>query len=224
MKKFLISSLVIFFVISCETVSDFYGPLIPPEKFGYNVTRLKENEEPKIIFSNDFDNDTYNILSTHYQCLGFSNFNGSQEDITNELITHCKKIGATIALYSKNYTDTRYGSTQYGLYSVKRYDYHVSYFVEFTDDVKLGIELVDLDNRDSELYKRNTGAKVFIVYKESPAYFANIVRGDIIIKINEKDILTAKDGIIIMKSLRKGDDIKIDIIRDGQIKIFQLKY
>ena len=63
-------------------------------------------------------------------------------------------------------------------------------------------------------YKRNTGAFVNIVYKNTPAYYANIVRGDIIIKINDKEILNANDGISVINSIEKGSAVNIEVLRD----------
>ena len=68
-----------------QSYTIFYEPLIPPDEFGYHVIRLQENEEPNIYYSSDFDNDMNEILSEHYQCLGFANFNGAEEDITKDI-------------------------------------------------------------------------------------------------------------------------------------------
>ncbi|MBN2834549.1 MAG: PDZ domain-containing protein [Candidatus Delongbacteria bacterium] len=221
-KTFLIFTSFIF-IISCSTISDFYEPLSPPEERGYHVIRLGKNEKPKIYYSNNFDYDIDELLSEHFFCLGFVNYNGVDEDITFDISQHCKEIGATIAIYTRGYTDTRYGTTDYGVYSIKRYDYHIAYFVRFTDDVGFGLEFLNLNSEDRQLYKRNTGALVYIVYKNSPAYFANIVKNDIIVKIDNKEIANANDAINILYLVSEKKKIELEVLRDGDIKIITLE-
>ena len=207
---------------SCSTfsnVSKFYEPFNVSEDV-WNVIKLQENEEPEIYSTDDIMNDTDEIKSDHYVCIGGTGFNGPFEDIQNDIRLKCKEIGATIALYSIDYTDTRYGSTYYqgtgGSYSIRHYDYTVFYLAKFTNDVGFGAVLMDIDNDTRQTYKRNTGAIVSLVYKNAPAYYANIVRGDIIIKINGKEILSANDGYSVINSLAIGSVVNMEVLRDGK--------
>ena len=165
-------------------------------------------------------NDTDEIKSDYYVCIGGTSFNGPFEDIQNDIRLQCKEIGATVALYAREYTDTRYGSTYYqgtgGSYSIRRYDYTVFYLVKFTNDVGFGAVLMDIDNDTRQTYKRNTGAIVSLVYRNTPAYYANIVRGDIIVKINNIEILNTYDGYSVINSLAKGRIVNIEVLRDGK--------
>jgi len=197
---------------------DFYEPFKSPEDRGYNVIRLNKNEEPKILSSSDINNDYFEMLSDYYVCLGATSFNGPSEDIIDSIKEQCKRIGATIALYSIEYAYTT------GSYNIRRYDYSVYYFVKFTDDVGFGIRLTDLDVRERQNYKRNTGAVVYIVYKRTPAFYSNIFRGDIIVKINGKEILDADDGDLVLYLLSKGDTVNIEILRDGKSETIKTKY
>jgi hypothetical protein len=218
--KFVGIILIAFLSSSCSTMAEFYEPYRTPEERGYTVIRLKENEEPKIYSTNDLSNDVFDQISDHYVVLGVTSYNGPADNITDDIKMHCKKIGATVALYSITYTDTRYGSSYYqgtgGSYSIKRYDYDIYYFVKFIDDVGFGIQTIDLDGQLRQEYKRNTGAFVNIVYKNSPAFYANIVRGDIIIKINGIETFDADTAMYIINSFSKGDKISIEIIRNGR--------
>jgi len=229
-----VGSLVIFIVLGLASASttpsvnnnssssksffDFFEPFKSPEDRGFSVIRLKNNEEPQIRFTSDLENENFEMLSNYYVCLGTTGFNGiSKDDLRDNIISQCKRIGATMALYSVDYTHTT--SSGY-----RRYDYLIYYFVKFTDDVGFGINLTDLTVRERQNHKRNTGAVVSIVYKRTPAFYANIFRGDIIVKINDIEILDVDDGILALHYLPKGDTVKIEILRDGKREIIQAKY
>lgn len=46
--------------------------------------------------------------------------------------------------------------------------------------------VVDLSQADKDFYKQNIGCLIYIVYNSSPAYFSNLVYGDIITRITIK--------------------------------------
>jgi len=197
---------------------DFFEPARNPEKEGYTVIRLKNNEEPQIRSSYDLENDYFEMLSDYYLCIGSTTYNGISKNNTQDNIkTQCKRIGATMALYSVDYTYT----TSLGY---RRYDYSVYYFVRFTDEVGFGLSLIDLGVKERQDNKRNTGALVHIVYKRSPAFYANIFRGDIIIKINDTELLDSLSGSLKLYLLTKGDTVNIEILRNGKNEIIKTKY
>jgi len=216
----------LFSLSSCATsssIAKWYEPYRTPEERGYTAIYLRQNEEPRVISSSDISNDLFGYLSRHYIVIGYSGWNGHSTEIVDEIKQHSKNIGATIALYSVEYTDTRYGSSYYqgtgGTYSVRRYDYTAYFLVEFIDDVGFGLEIIDLNARRRQEYQRNTGAFVNIVYTNTPAFYANIIRNDIIISINNIEILNANDGWRIIDNFSKGDSIRIEVIRNDRIVI-----
>ena len=50
--------------------------------------------------------------------------------------------------------------------------------------MKYGVSLIDLTPDSRQVYGRNTGAIVDIVYEGSPAFDANILGGDLIVSVN----------------------------------------
>lgn len=170
---------------------------------------------------------------------------GGEEALMSDIISFCKDKGAKAAIYSKKYTDTRngiysvplvnnnyytdsngyihsYTTTSYmtSSYSVNRYNHDVYFFVPYSLSYikapKIGIEFRELDSADRIKLQRNTGICVDIVYENSPAFFANLSRGDVIIEINGENILNAESYNSISSKLSVNDSVEIKYIRNGK--------
>ena len=89
-------------------------------------------------------------------------------------------------------------------------------FVKMTDLPLLGFMYNNISDDEKINIKRNAGIQVSIVYKDSPAYYANIVRGDIIIGINDIEIRNSDEFCELMKKFKKGDNITLTVIRQYQ--------
>jgi hypothetical protein len=185
--KFTILLFFSIIIISCTSFSSFYTPWIDSNSIS-NFYTLNEGEEPKIINSIDIDEDMFELLSENYLCIGDTKFNGPDENQISNIKNQCRKNGATVALYSKIYTRTDSGVYSSGdnirSYNVRRYDYRIMYFAQKKTKDKIGWWLIDLDSETRQKYQRNTGAIVYVVYNDSPVFYANIVRGDVIIRID----------------------------------------
>ncbi|MBR1372904.1 PDZ domain-containing protein, partial [bacterium] len=230
--------LFVFVFISCVTTGfkDFYNPWYEDNYFPANAY-LKETETPEVIKTSDLDGKFREISSNWYWCIGYSGFNGAEletSEINEALMNLCKEKKAKIAIWSKEYTDTRnrvysvphtnyhtyrnaygytssYTTTSYSThsYSVQRYDFSSYLFVSIPDEYKIiyipGFSVADLTQQDRDRYKQNTGCFVNIVYKNTVAYYANLFHGDIITKINDKKILSAEDFMDFRKNANLGD-------------------
>lgn len=264
MKKIYIPFLFVLVQIlftSCITTGfkDFYKPWYEADYFPEEYY-LTGEEEPIIIKTSDIDSKYREISSQWYTCIGYSGFNGpalDDDEIQQALTNLCKEQKAKVAIYSKEYTNTKTGVTSvphtnyhyytdaYGYrrsytttsyssssYSVDRYDFSSYIFIEMPITNRLlrspGFAAYDLSQNDRDLYKRNTGIIVDIVYKDTPAYYANLSYGDIITCINEKPIYSRDDYIEVMSKATAGDTWNITIIRNGAEKnislIFDLTY
>jgi S1-C subfamily serine protease len=60
---------------------------------------------------------------------------------------------------------------------------------------------------------------VRLVYKDSPVFYANIVRGDIIVRVNDSVINNEIDE----DSFNAGDEIEIEFIRNNQAHTATIK-
>ena len=87
-----------------------------------------------------------------------------------------------------------------------------------------GFAVSDLNQSDREIYRQNTGCLIDIVYKNTEAYFANILYGDIITQINNRRIYTKKDFHDVRRLSKVGDTWNMTIVRNGQTQNVTLKY
>ncbi len=170
---------------------------------------------------------------------------GGEEALMSDITSFCKEKGAKVAIYSKKYTDTRngiysipltnnhyytdsngymhsYSTTSFmtNSYSVNRYDYDVYFLVHYEQSYiktpKIGIEFRNLDSADRIKLQRNTGIFVDVVYENSPAFFANLSRGDVIIEINGTNILNGESYSSVSSNLSANDSVEIKYIRNGK--------
>jgi serine protease Do len=86
----------------------------------------------------------------------------------------------------------------------------------------LGVYIQDVTKEISESfrYSRDTGALVSDVMKGSPAEKSDIKVGDIITKINERDISDVSHLRRLVARMKPGTDAKVSVFRDG--KLFDL--
>jgi hypothetical protein len=218
-KILIILSIILF--SSCTTFSSFYDPWHDVNELS-NIITLQEGQEPRINRSSNIDDDVNEILSNNYIIIGTTSFNGPDDDITNSIKRQCRQNGATIALYGKNYTDTRSGN-YYSSYNVRRYDYTIYYFVQRKYLPALGWRLINLDNENRRIFQRNTGAIVYVVLKNTSVFYANIVRNDIIVRINEHIINNVDDYWEIYDSLIPSTVIEVEYIRNNRSNVVNIK-
>lgn len=251
MRKFLFLFvfLSLFLFNGCLTTTgfkDFYEPwyednFLPTEGF------LNEEESPKIIQTSDLESKFREISSQWYWCIGYSGFNGAElsvSEINTALNQLCTEKKAKVAIWAKEYTDTRngvysvphtnyhsytdsygfirsYTTTSYSTssYSVQRYDFSSYLFVEIPDEYKLlyipGFSVNDLSQKDRDYYKQNTGCLINIVYMDTVAYYANLFNGDIITNINGITVRNTEDFYQIRNNSKIGDLWEITYVRNG---------
>lgn len=82
----------------------------------------------------------------------------------------------------------------------------------------LGIHATLIPEAERQKLKRNTGAYVTAVDDESPAFFANIVAGDVVIAAGDRDVAVPRDLAtvrpgVILTVLRDGEELSIDTAR-----------
>lgn len=231
MKKYLLLLLFTLFLLSCSTtggLSNFYKPSFSENDYISQECLLAEGEEPKIYYSDNISNDITLLRSNYYQILGYSSFNGpAQGDSLSKNVTNLsKEKRAKVAIYTFNFTDTRHGvsssSGRVSSYNIKRYDYTIVLFVdlpkEYVKNQKTGFEIMDLDTESRQRLKRNTGVVVDIVYNSSPAFYANLIKDDVIIKINNSEMYESSNYYELLKKLNRGKKVIITVIRNGIVQ------
>jgi membrane-associated protease RseP (regulator of RpoE activity) len=87
-------------------------------------------------------------------------------------------------------------------------------------DVFLGVELQNLTDQLAEYFKVKDGKGVLVasVVKDSPAEKAGIKAGDIIVKLNDKQIEKHAGLIDQLEDLKVGDEVSVTVVREGTEK------
>ena len=225
-----------------------------------DVEFLAENEEPHVVQVDPREVKTAikSFLAKGYQRIGYSDFNGGYEDLSN-VKAQAKRLKAVAALVWWKYTDTQtatvplymptsqttyetgtitagntYGtyngsSTTYGSTVVpvttqqRRFDQSAVFFVKSTWKYRFGVQVADLTPDMRTSLGRNTGAVVDTVIEKTPAFYANILEGDVIVAVDENAVRDKEEATKAMLSvppqakssvltiLRKGAEMKIEV-------------
>ncbi|WP_067097988.1 PDZ domain-containing protein [Marinomonas atlantica] len=122
-------------------------------------------------------------------------------------------------------TSTTYGSTATPITSNhRRYDQEAVYFVKSNQKHKFGLQFGDLTSAQSAQYERNTGVLVYVVIEDSPAFYSNVLSGDVLIAVDGVTVKDTNHAIEIMNSIPPSQDHSVlRVIRNGQEKDIQVK-
>jgi hypothetical protein len=115
------------------------------------------------------------------------------------------------------------GSTTYNMpFAVSRSDFVATYWAaRDTSKIRLGINSVPLPDDVRNRLQRNTGLLVAIVVVGTPAFRANILEGDILLKLNGEDLLDTKD-LTDKVNRFAGQSVEFTIIRGSEPRTIQL--
>jgi hypothetical protein len=132
--------------------------------------------------------------------------------------------------YSGYGNATTYGtSTTYIPYNSRRYDQNALYFKKLSKLPPLGIFFNSLSKEETLKYQRNTGVVVYVVIDDTPAFYENILIGDVIISVNGESVINkismsklldkySPTGTLRLKILRGTMTIEKNIILFGKDK------
>lgn len=105
-----------------------------------------------------------------------------------------------------------------------RYDQTAVFFVKSTKKPKIGVFIKNLNDEQRQTIERNTGAAIEIVVEGSPAFYSNVLVGDILIKINGTDVKDAPHALELMRDLdANAGKIIFTVIRNGKEKEIQIE-
>jgi len=113
---------------------------------------------------------------------------------------------------------TTYGTqTTYLPYHIRRYDYLATYWLK-AKSPRLGIHFNDLTPELRGKIESNKGIYVIVVVKNSPAFNADLLTGDIIKKFNDVEIID-KNHFTKLLSEYKESNVQLEIFREGKTLI-----
>ena len=104
--------------------------------------------------------------------------------------------------------------TMYMPYNVNQYDYHASFWIKNTNIV-FGALLRDLTLEERRSLGSNHGAAIRVVVKNSPAFDADLIEGDIIKKLNDTDIAGTAQWYQMLGDYL-GKTVVVTIFRNGK--------
>lgn len=123
-------------------------------------------------------------------------------------------------------TSTTYGSTVIPMVTTQqRYDQTAFYFVKSTKPIKFGIAVINLSDAQRKAVGRNSGAVVNYVIEDTPAFFANVMSDDVVIRYDTVDIKNGEHFLELMAN--KDDSVKrvlLTAIRNGKEIIIPIKF
>lgn len=123
-------------------------------------------------------------------------------------------------------------STTYGTKSVpitthqRRFDQGAVFFVKSTQKLRYGLFFEDLTPEHRKLLERNTGALIDVVIEDTPAFYANLLPGDVLISIDDIAVKNTKHALEIMSNVNTAitDSSKVIVIRNGQVKDVKVNF
>jgi hypothetical protein len=118
-----------------------------------------------------------------------------------------------------NTVTTPGGASTYALpYSFNRNQYDATYWVKRANDkIRFGVNVLPLSDDLRHTLQRNSGLVVTSVVRGTPAFSANILDGDILIKFAGEDVTDSSElGNQVAKYA--GQIVNIELIRDDQTK------
>ena len=113
-------------------------------------------------------------------------------------------------------TTTSYGTnTTYLPYQTNRYQYRAAFMVKIK--TSLGIFFNDIDQSTRKLIGENKGVRIIVVVDNSPAFYADVLEGDIITSINDNIVRTPEQlQMLLDKTLVDKKPIDFEIFRNNQ--------
>ena len=128
--------------------------------------------------------------------------------------------GGGYASYSGS--STTYGtSTTYMPYHVNKSDYYATFWVK-AKPMSLGVYFDNLTDELRRKIESNKGAYIRVVVKDSPAFNADLLNGDVIRKINNIEVVNANQLVSLLAE-NKGQQIELEIFRNGKTIVKQIQ-
>lgn len=172
------------------------------------VEPLKLGEPPKVLIDSGSVTDDKNkneLISNGYVLIGGSIVEGEKrEDDLKKIQEHAISVGASVA------------SLQLIPLRGKDFGHVAWFFVKSKNKGRLGLITKSLDSEDREKYKRNTGAIVSYVINRSPAFYSNLIPGDILVELNGVQLDSSEHFVELVRNIPFNENkADLKIIRLG---------
>lgn len=203
-----------------------------------NLVSLESNPDTKMYVSNHKDKDNISMLESGYDMMGTTGFDAGA--IPSELaLEHGKAIKADTVLVYTKYGSALTSSSKMETYKEAakknggeidekdlieddiQYKYYASYWAKLPLPL-LGVHVIKLARPTEEGEKKDElkGLRVLAVIKGSPAEAAGILRGDMLLAINDTELNKAAELSKVV-SQHQGKSVAIAYEREGAAKTTQ---
>jgi serine protease Do len=206
-----------------------YRPMPGFEDAAHNNYYDQKASGLTVYSTDDFNRDLEILASRGYLPIGVSAFNASVASImVEDLRAQGEAVGAHAVLIKSKYSDTIQGAvsvkaqqtgTTYSSktvmmpYAVDRYNVGAIFLAK--TKIRLGISVSPLNNEDRQKLQTNSAVRIFAVVEGSPAFYADILPGDYLMKIADKNAYSIDSFGEIVKE-NAGKDVDILLIRGDQ--------
>lgn len=214
--------------LTVTNVAKYYKATFEPKPDDLKyIEYLKPDEDVKIVELNPYESGNEALLEQDFIIIGvseFSDWNLSK----NNIIQQARKVGAKIVIVNKHSSSTVSYTRKDDPNNLDFiYYYKVTFFAKFktnsADRIGLRADLIPIDYRS--IYQRNTGVYVQGIIRDSKAYNANILAGDVIVSINGIGVFGTKDFNKVKNAeLEKTKTLNLKILRivKGDLKEIEI--
>jgi serine protease Do len=228
MKNHILLALIILLCGCSQPFSEYYHDKTAEQ--GLSKFIIDDNIQPEVRQgTSDPEADTVKMLEDNYGLLGYSAFFAPKLD-DSQAIEQAKKVKASVVLLYSKHKDTstgvqpiylNKGGVIYTSSQADGYNQTASYWVKNKPPV-LGIGVKELTPEQRKQSGSNNGMCIAYVIKQSPAFKAQIINGDILINIDNKEI-NDNQSFKSAQDSKAGKTITILLIRDGKKIVKKVK-
>jgi hypothetical protein len=236
-KNKVVAGVVVLFAISGCAVNGFekyYSPEPGSEGARTDPWIEKPTPEPKVYaYSDDPKSDTQRAAEEGYLTIGVSSFNGPPATMTRaQLMAQAKKIGASMVLVHSQYKDTISGLVRYDVANPPQVStvnttgtvngqspittpggkttFATFWVRQDVSKLRLGVDIAPLPDSVRTKLQRNTGVITAVVIRGTPAFNANVLRGDVILKVGGEDVIDPQSFTdLLTKFARQTVDLEL---------------
>lgn len=202
--------------LKLPNIEKYYEPIQLNSDQKMKLEYLSKGEKVVIGELAPDETATKSLSERGYIVIGFSHFK-DREISKNSIENQAKKVGATIVTFSKiNTSFVSYTKSDNPNNLDYIYNYKVTFYAKqkMNNNNILGIMFSDIPIDKRSLFQRNTGVYVETVIKNTKAYDANILSGDVIIEINDIPVTRIENfNLIKDDALNKNKTLRFKIIR-----------
>lgn len=144
----------------------------------------------------------------------------------NQTTYHSGSVYGSGAYGGYSGTSTTYGTTAvpYTTHQ-RRYDQVAVYLVKSTQKIRFGVSVNDLPPDMRAELERNTGALIDIVIEDTPAFYSNVMAGDVLVSIDGQLVKNGQHALELMRSVPESwPSSDFLVIRKGEEKSIRIMF